>query len=76
MSVVVEFANVLLRVLKQGDGWIASQLIDLLTATSSKMSLFKRYINIVAESEDVATRNTKELVNDDKFIEAWLQTLL
>lgn len=48
-----EFADTLLLVSKPGYKRIASDLVDMLTDTSFEMTVFKRYIKSLADSEDI-----------------------
>lgn len=67
LSSVAEFKDNSLQVAKKEDRRIASQLDNLLSDTSLKGNIFKRYIKTLADCEDVNTRGTKELLEDSGF---------
>lgn len=56
-SFVIKFSNILLRVAKQEDGQITSQLIDLEFDISCQINNFRRNKRILAYCEDVTTSN-------------------
>lgn len=64
---MIEFAEILLQVVKQENKRTASQLVDLQTDTSFEIKSLKRYIRSFANSRDGTTRNKMKFVKDGKF---------
>lgn len=73
-GLMIGFAEILLRLVKQEDGWMASQPVDLLVDKSFKMKNFKWYIKILAGCEEITTRNTSEFTKNDKLRNVLLES--
>lgn len=67
MSVVVEPANILLRVVKQGHRWLSLLLVCFLSNKSVKRNIFKHYIENLVDCDDITTGYTKELTKNSVF---------
>lgn len=65
LSFLIESADILQRLVKQGESRNASQLIGLLADTFSEMNIFKPHAKSIADCKDMRSRNTKEIVKDD-----------
>lgn len=61
----MEFEDVPLQVAKRRNGRISSQQVDLLTDTSFERNIFEWYTKSLEDLEDITTRNTRELIDDD-----------
>lgn len=62
---LIEFANIYLRDTEQEDRRIASQLVNLLTHSFFKTSIFKTYITLFPDSKDVRNRYIENLINEN-----------
>lgn len=55
----MHFADFMLRIAKQRDRRMASDIISLITDSSFEMNTFKEHIRSLADYEEVCTRRTK-----------------
>lgn len=62
---LTELADILLIVAKQRDGRIGLQLVDVLSSTSFIPSMFKWYIESLADCDDFTSKNTKQFMKED-----------
>lgn len=67
LSTTIELTDILLRISKQGDRGIASELVDWLTDASFEINIFKLYRESLVNCKDVFTRRTVEVIKDDVF---------
>lgn len=64
-SFVTESADIFLRVAKQGDGRIASELINWLAEITFEVRAFRRYIKTLPHCEDIFSRTKIETTKVD-----------
>lgn len=66
-SFVIKLAHILQHLAEQKGRQTTLQLVDLLTNTSFEVNMLKWYIKSLADNEAVTTRNTRELIKDDRL---------
>lgn len=66
-SFLTQFADMLQRVSTQENRWNASNQNDLLADTSFEINVFKRYIKVFSDYEDIITRRRSDIVMDDRY---------
>lgn len=64
---MIKFAAILLRVVKEGDGRIASQVVDCMSDPSFDMNIFQRCVKNLPGCKDVTYRNKGEPINHNKL---------